>query len=118
MNITRPTHNRPSMFQIQEAIRANICPPDADEQQDLTISKYIRASVKREGDSQLGLLLFVGISKEYNYSFNDISSIASLEYEEYRNKLAKYSSKVRLGNKRFVIKVKLIKNYLRFEYGA
>lgn len=109
---------RPSMFQVQEAIKKNICAPGEDELEDFTISKYIRASTKREGDSQLGLVLFVGICSELGYGYSDISQIASLEYEQYRFKLSKYKRKSRSNDHRFLNKVTLVKNYLRLKYGV
>lgn len=108
---------RPTMFQIQEAVKKNICAPGEDELEDFTISRSIRASTKREGDSQLGIVLFVGICASYGYSYSDISSIGSLEFEEYRFKLSKYRRKSRSNDKRFVNKIRLIRNYLRIKYG-
>lgn len=110
--------SKPTMFQIQEAVKKNICAPGEEELEDFTVSKYIRASVKREGDSQLGLVLFVGICTELNYTYYDIAQIASLEYEQYRFKLSKYRRKSRSNDDRFKNKVRLIKNYLRLKYGV
>jgi hypothetical protein len=107
-----------TMFQIQEAIRKNICAPDEKENEDFTISRLIRASIKREGDSQLGLVLFVGISDEHGYKYHDIESIASLQRDEYKFKLSKYRRKSRSNDTRFLNKIKLIQNYLRLKYGA
>jgi hypothetical protein len=109
---------RPTMFQIQEAIKKNVCPPDESEVGDFTISRSIRASIKRESDSQLGIILFVGVSHDYGYSFGDISSIASLERKEYLFKLSKYKRKCKSNDKRFINKVRLVKNYLRIKYGV
>lgn len=109
---------KPTMFQVQEAILKNICSPSEEEVDDYTVSRYIRASTKREGDSQVGIVLFVGICAEYKYSFADISTIASLEREEYLFKLAKYKRKSRSNDKRFLAKIKLVKNYLRLKYGV
>lgn len=106
------------MFQVEEAILKNICPPKEDELGEFTISRFIRASAKAEGDSQLGIVLFIGICSEYNYSYGDISSLASLEFEEYRFKLSKYKRKSRSNDTRFLNKIKLIKNYLRLKYGV
>lgn len=109
---------RPTVFQIQEAIMKNICAPGEDEKEEYTISRFIRASTKREGDSQLGIVLFIGICTHYGYLFSDIASMASIEREEFVFKLNKYRRKARSNDKRFVNKIKLIKNYLSIVYGA
>jgi hypothetical protein len=109
---------KPIMFHVIEAVRKNICAPGDDECDDYTVSRTIRASTKREGDSQLGLLLFIGVAAEYGYGYSDISSAASIEYEEYRYKLSKFRRKSRSNDKRFLNKVKLVKNYLRLKYGV
>lgn len=106
------------MFQILEAIKKNVCAPGPDELDEFTISRAIRASTKMEGDSQLGLLLFVGVCCWYNYGYPDISALASLEYEEYQFKRNKFHRKLKSNDKRFLNKVKLIGNYLRLVYGV
>ena len=108
----------PTMFQIKEAIEKNICAPGEDEQEDYTIARAIRASAKAEGDSQIGLILFVGICSELGYSYGDIASIASLEREEYTFKISKYKHKSRSNDTRFLNKIRLVKNYLRLTYGS
>jgi hypothetical protein len=105
------------MFQIKEAIFKNVCSPDRDEDQDFTVSRSMRASSKREGDSQLRLVLFVGLSHQHGFAYHDISSIASLQREEYLYKLSKYKRKSRSNDKRFLNKIKLVNNYLRLTYG-
>lgn len=106
------------MFMIQEAISKNICLPDHDEQNDPTMPRILQASPKREGDSQLGLILFIGVSNEYGYTFGDIVSIIPLEREEYNYKLGKYKRKAKHGEDRFINKIKLVRAYLKFRYGA
>lgn len=106
------------MFEIMEAVKKNVCAPGEEEMEDYTISRCVRASTKNEGDSQVGIVLFVGIATDYNYTYSDISTIASLEFEEYRFKLSKYKRKSRSNDTRFRNKIKLIKNYLRLKYNA
>jgi hypothetical protein len=106
------------MFQIQEAIRKNICAPDEAESDDFTVSRIIRASTKREGDSQLGVVLFVGLADELGYKYHDIESIASLQRDEYKFKLSKFRRKSKSNDTRFLNKIKLVKNYLRLKYGV
>jgi hypothetical protein len=105
------------MFQIKEAIFKNVCSPDGDEHQDFTVSRSMRASSKREGDSQLRLVLFVGICQLRGFGYHDIASIASLQREEYLYKLSKYKRKSRSNDKRFLNKIKLVNNYLKLTYG-
>lgn len=105
------------MFQILEAVKKNICAPGEDELEEFTISRAVRASTKMEGDSQLGVLLFVGICSSYNYSYSDISAMASLEFDEFLYKLNKFRRKSKSNDRHFLNKVKLIRNYLRLKYG-
>lgn len=109
---------RPTIFQIKEAIIKNTCPPDDDEKEDLSTSKVVRTSIKREGDAELGMILLIGISHAFGYSFNEISLLASVGHDEYEFKLGKYQTRSKLNNTRFINKIKLINNYLRLKYGV
>lgn len=106
------------MFQIMEAIKKNVCAPGENELEEFTISRAIRVSTKMEGDSQLGLLLFVGTCALYGYNYPDVSAIASLEFAEYHFKRNKFNRKLKSNDKRFLNKVKLIGNYLKLVYGV
>jgi hypothetical protein len=108
----------PSMLHIQEAISKNICAPDEFEEQDLTIIKSIRSSVSREGDSQLGLMLCIGLLSDFGYEPYDVMIFLNLKREEFKYKLSKYKRKSKSNDRRFLNKVRLIKNYLKLKYNA
>jgi hypothetical protein len=107
-----------SLLKIQEAISKNVCPPDENEEQNFSIPKSLRASISREGDSQLAILLFVGIATDYGYSPADIKIFLNIRSEEFKYKLSKYKRKSRSNDVRFINKILLVKNYLRFKYNA
>jgi hypothetical protein len=108
-------HN-PSLFNIQVAIIKNVCAPDEDEIENFTVERSIRSSKKYEGDSQLRVLLFIGICSEYGYAYRDISAWVSLEKQEYIYKLNKYKQRLKGKDDRLLRKRKLITNYLRSEF--
>lgn len=114
----RYVRKRPLLWQLQEAILKNICAPSSNEMEEFTISRFIRASGKMEGDSQLGILLFIGLADRYDYPYAEIANMATVEYEEYRFKLSKYKRKCKSNDSRFLNKKKLIENYLRLKYGV
>lgn len=106
---------KPTLFQIREACIKNLCPP---QNETFKISRSIQVSAKYEGDSQLGLMIFIGVATEHGYSYSEIAMAEHVNYDEYVYKRSKYKRKLRTKEKRFGVKVKLIKNYLRLRYGV
>ena len=86
--------DRPSFFQIKEAVVKNVCAPDDSEWEDLSTSKVVRTSTKREGDAELGMILLIGIAAGFGYTFNEISLLASVEQDVYEFKLQKFNNRL------------------------
>jgi hypothetical protein len=106
--------SKPTMFQIREAITKNVC-DSGDEQ--YKVVKDMRANSKLEGDSQLKMVLFVGLATSHGYTQSDIMLLAHLQKKEYTYKLRKFRRKMAGIDARFKIKIKLINNYLNYRYG-
>lgn len=117
---------------LLEATKKNICKPRETEIQEYTVDKLIRASGELEGDSQVGMILFIGVARDFGISTVEIIDFLGIEKEEYIYKLQKYQGKSLKFNKistnlqnyqeesedwntsRFKNKVLLIKNFLYF----
>lgn len=106
--------SKPTMFQIREAITKNVC--DCGDEM-YTIVKDMRANSKLEGDSQLKMVLFVGLAHSYGYTQTDIMLLAHLQKKEFTYKLRKFRRKMAGIDARFKTKIKLINNYLKYRYG-
>lgn len=100
---------------IREAILKNTARPTSGEEKKFTIPKVLRTSTSREGDSELGLILFCGIANELGMTIDEIVLSLSVDAAEARFKIQKFSEMV--GDVRFDNKIKLIHNYLRLKYG-
>lgn len=102
---------------ISEAVRCNICKPDEFEKMELTSHKDLRASQAKEGDSQIGILLFIGIAHMYRHTKSEIMDYIGVETDEFEYKSAKFITKMKEDD-RFKTKVKLINNYLKIKYNV
>lgn len=102
-------------LRIKEAITKNVCHPTAGEEKRFTVSKLLRTSTSREGDSEVGLILFCGIADELGLTTDEIVIILSVDAEEARFKIKRYSELI--DEPRFKNKIKLVKNYLKLKYG-
>ena len=101
------------MHRIKEAVSKNVSSPRKGEK--FKVTRILRASAILEEDSQVGIVLFVGVSDEKGFNETQICDYLCIEKEEYAYKLKKYNQKKKL-NKRFQNKIKLIKNYLNHKY--
>lgn len=98
---------------LENAVRANIYPPTAEEEAKLSDHRRIRASGSMEGNSQIGTILFVGIaSLDFGMDRDDIKAYLSIDEKEYSHKQGKFMSKLSKKNRKYVAKVKLIKKHL------
>lgn len=74
------------------ATKKNVCEPREDEV--FNVERMIRASGDLEGDSQVGILLFIGIARDFNVNASEIIDFLGIEKEQYTYKLNKYSERV------------------------
>lgn len=96
---------------LEEAILKNTCPPRETEV--FNQSKKLRVSGELEGDSQLGVLLFVGISAEFSIPRTEATDYIGIEIEEYDYKANKFKAELLVGS-RLSYKTSLINNYIKF----
>jgi hypothetical protein len=70
----------------------------------------------REGDSQLGLMIFIGLATHYGYGADEISLAEGIEEKVIRSKSKKFHEKwaTKMDGK-FVNKVKLVSNYINLK---
>jgi hypothetical protein len=105
-----------TLCRIREAVLKNTCRP-LPKEKELSDIKRLRVSALREGDSQMGVLLFVGIANELKIDIEQISSCEGIEHEEVRFKISKFKTKLAVvgedRDNRFHYKVQLIRNYLK-----
>lgn len=97
---------------LEEAITKNTCPPRANEL--FNQSKKLRVSGELEGDSQLGVLLFVGICGMYGIPRAEATDYIGIEVEEHDYKANKFGAERDSGNSRLINKIILINNYIKF----
>ena len=113
---------------LSAAILANTSRPTADEEENIQVQKKIMTSLKLEGDSKMGMILFVGIAQG-QCKPSEIMDFLGIEFaEEYahkRNEFDRYMNlpDVKLGERKLTKepimgnrtrnKVKLINNYLK-----
>lgn len=74
------------------ATKKNVCEPREDEV--FNVERMIRASGDLEGDSQIGVLLFIGIARDFGINASDIIDFLGIEKEQYQYKLNKYTERV------------------------
>lgn len=100
---------------VEQAVLANTCRPKASELKKITIIRKIQTSPSLEGDSQLGMILFVGVARAFfGLSQKQIMDHLSIEGgNEYEYKLGKFEE-LKLTSKRFFNKVCLAYNHIRF----
>lgn len=102
---------------LELAILKNTSRPRPEELKKITIHRKIQCSPNLEGDSQVGMILFVGLATMLGKRIKDIMSHVSIEFDkEFNYKLAKFY-KLMGTNQRFANKVLLVQNYIR-HYGA
>jgi hypothetical protein len=103
--------------QLYEAVRKNVSEPEPSELDKLTVSKRLRASASREGDSEMGILLFIGVADQFGIPVDDIMNELSIELEEYKFKSKRFQIQIK-KDRRLQNKVLLIYNYLRLVHGV
>lgn len=99
---------------LEEAIKKNTCPPREGEH--FTQTKKLRVSGELEGDSQLGVLLFVGLSIVYRIPRAEAVDFIGIETEEYDYKASKFITEVMTDvaqNSRIDFKARLVNNYIK-----
>ena len=103
---------------IHQAVSKNVCAPKVTEK--FSVSKQMRSSGDLEGDSQIALMLFVGVAKKSLIKKRDTIDFLGIEEEEYDFKLDKFFDSLILSenannilDKRFFNKLTLILNYIR-----
>ena len=103
---------------LHKAIKANICEPKEKELESFTIERKLRASPSDEGDSQVGIILFVGIGTANGLSKKEIINYLDIKANEYAFKLKKYNEKMKKSSdkNRYQIKTNLVQNYLKLNY--
>jgi hypothetical protein len=131
-----PNDNERFFYLLKEAVLKNTVRPRPEEEAKMTISRLIRCSPEIEGDSQLGLVLFIGMAHTiYGISDSEIMDHLGIEQEEYKFKLKKFRNNlfeakalnpIPLGTsfevfssrefdlRKLLNKVKLISNYVKF----
>ena len=113
MSTSKRVSNHTKFMQLlEEAIVKNTCPPREGEI--FYQTKKLRVSGDLEGNSQLGTLLFVGVSETFNIKRTDVVDYLGIEPEEYDYKVREYISE--LGSNpvpiRLYNKSRLILNYI------
>jgi hypothetical protein len=105
-------------YLIESAIRANVYIVDG-KKFDLKVDRYIVSHPHTEGDSQLALILFIGISDYYGLKERDIMDKLNIEFrEEFRYKLTKFKALTKETanpteyQKKYMRKKSLIINYI------
>jgi len=99
-------------FLLLEAVQKNCFLPSPKEQQKFTVSRILRTSPKLEGDSEIGIILYIGIGKQLGLTPSEIQNYLCIDRKEY---LYKYNQFNILKNKaRTMNKIKLITNYLKY----
>ena len=114
---------------LNAAVLANTSRPTPDEEEDIKVHKKIMTSLKLEGDSKMGMILFVGIAKEYGISTSRIMDYLGIEFgNEFIHKSSEFNrymslpdiqlgerklTKIPIMGNRTKNKVKLINNYLK-----
>jgi len=100
-----------NLFKLREAVMKNTCRPTQEELAKLTIDKPLRTSRSWEEDSEMGMILFIGIATEMGADSGEIETAISVDAKEVDYKRGVYTKL--LKRVRFTNKVVLIKNYMR-----
>ena len=111
------------LVRLERAVLANTHRPKEDEMKKIEVHKKIMTSLKLEGDSKMGMILFIGIAVRDHIPPNEIIDYLGIEFpEEFMHKLQEFDRYImapdepigpigQLGN-RTKNKIKLIDNYL------
>ena len=108
---------------LERAVLANTHRPKEDELKDIKVHKKIMTSLKLEGDSKMGMILFVGVANCADIPTGEIIDYLGLEFpEEFNHKLDDYHRYMtkpgepigpnNIITNRTVNKTKIINNYL------
>jgi hypothetical protein len=108
---------RRELARLERAVVVNTSRPDAAEMKKIKVRKKILTSLKLEGDSKLGMILFVGVAESMGMNKDHVIDFLGLEFAgEYDHKLNEFSKYKTHEDedirKRFANKIKLINNYL------
>lgn len=106
--------NMDKLGMLKQAILVNTCRPKEKEREKITVDRIIQTSPSQEGDTQLGLILFIGMASKLGFKKSEIMDYLSIEFdEEYNYKLGKFEEMLNSkDHKRFKVKVDLVVNYL------
>lgn len=99
------------LWLVREAVVKNTCRPLPIEREAYD-PRSIRVSTLREGDSQIGIMLFVGVANELGFTAEEIMMSEGIEKLEVDYKIEKYNEKIKY-DKRFGNKRKLVRNFLK-----
>ena len=104
-------------MKLREAVIKNTCKPTEEEEKELAPFKSLRTSRRWEGDSEMGLILFIGIANDYGIADFEISSMISVDQDQIdwkKNLYKEVCASTTLSGLRMRNKTTLVKNYLRF----
>lgn len=99
-------------FLLLEAVQKNCFLPTPKEKERFTVSRILRTSPKLEGDSEMGLILYIGIGKIMGMTPTEIQSFLCIDRKEYVFKQNTFRTIKK--DKRVATKIRLITNYLRY----
>lgn len=102
-----------TLFKLKEAVTINTCKPSPAELKGLTFIKPLRTSRYWEGDSDTGLVLFIGLAVQYGFTAPEIELEVGAEGAEVSYKNDLFKTRVKEKHPRFLNKIKLIQNYMR-----
>lgn len=92
MSVRKIPNNREKfLWLLKEAVLKNTVRPRPEEEEKMTVSRFIRCSPEIEGDSQLGIILFCGLAhKFYGLTQSEIIDHVGIEPEEFKFKVHKF----------------------------
>ena len=112
---------------LSDAVLANTSRPTPDEEENIQVQKKIMTSLKLEGDSKMGMILFIGMAHGKHRPSETMDFLGIEFSEEYAHKLSEFDRymnlpDVKIGERKITKepimgnrtknKVKLINNYL------
>lgn len=101
-----------SLADIKEAVLANTARPTEEEDLRFTQDRFIRCSQNMEGNSQVGIILFAGVAKQFGFPDSHIMMYASIEREQLVFKLQEFREKNNAGQMKIGLRVKYKKGII------
>jgi hypothetical protein len=99
------------MSLLSKAIQVNVCKPKKSEEDKFTHDRWHRASPALEGDSQIGIMIFIGVGKDLGFTKKAISDFLSIEASEFEYKLQKYREGIARVDSKIFTKARLVRNF-------